>query len=64
MAIIVPSMLGTLYSQQPKQLYQLSLESICAYIYVFSKNQQMASVFPVARPQGNFNDIELVFSIL
>ena len=36
--------------------------SICAYKQVLQNDQQMASVFPMARPQANLNEFKLVSS--
>ena len=44
----------------PKPLYKLSLHSICSYIQVSKNNQQMAFIFPMARPLCSLNDIDLV----
>ena len=61
MALVVASMLGTLYSQQPNCPYtNFLLRFICAYEQVFKNIQQVASVFPMARLQGNLNDLDLV----
>ena len=46
----------------PNAMYKLSHESLSAYIPVSTNkiNQQLASVFPIARPKINLNDPELV----
>ena len=41
----------------PEPLYQLSIESISAYIEVSKNYQQMALIFSMARPGGNLNDL-------
>ena len=41
--------------------WTLSWVHLCIFT-IYQKTQHMAAVFPIARPQGNLNDLELVSS--